>query len=89
MTEIFHAFNFRSLNESLFTLQGHNPWLLAAAGISLAATAFVLTIPFLADAFGLPPLSLSEILISFLLSVLILPLVEAEKWRRRKNHAVR
>ena len=27
MTEIFHSFNMRSLNQSVFTLKHHNPWL--------------------------------------------------------------
>ncbi len=80
MTEIFHAFNMRSLKGSVFKIRHGNPWLLGAAFCSLVLTAIVLEVPFLADAFELASLNFIEYCIALCLALSIIPIVEVIKW---------
>ena len=89
MCEIFHSFNMRSRRKSVFALHSHNPVLWGAMLGSLVLTTAVLEIPPLAAMFGFTPVSLPEYLVALGLAVLILPVVEAVKWvRRRRTPAV-
>lgn len=84
MTEIFHSFNMRSLDKSIFHMKRPNKFLLGAMLLSLLCTTVVIYVPFLAEAFGFEHISLGEYGISILLAVLIIPIVEAAKAVQRK-----
>ena len=88
MVEIFHAFNMRSLRESVFRLPTHNRLLWAAMALSMVLTLAVIYLPFLSNAFGFAHISLTEYLTAMGLAISIIPIVELEKWlKRRKNRA--
>ena len=79
MTEIFHAYNARSMNKSIFRLKTHNRVLLAAVITSLALTTAVVYIPHLNTAFGFVSLTATQYFSSLALSFAIIPLVELQK----------
>ena len=83
MTEIFHSFNMRSLDQSIFRMHKLNKFLLGAMLISLICTTAVIYIPFLANAFGFEHISAAEYFLSLGLAVLIIPIVEITKWIQR------
>ncbi len=83
MAEIFHSFNMRSRNKSVFRLK-HNPFIWASAAASLALTTLVIYVPFLASAFGFTALSLDEYAVAMGLAVTIVPLVELIKFIKRR-----
>ena len=84
MTEIFHAFNMRSLRQSVFSLPSHNKLLWGAMLLSLLLTTTVIYVPFLATAFGFEHIAVNEYLVAMGLSVTIIPIVELEKWIKRR-----
>lgn len=84
MSEIFHAFNMRSLNSSIFKVKTQNFWLLGAGLISFVLTIAVIEIDFLANAFNLINLNIFEYGISILLAISIIPIVELIKFISRK-----
>ncbi len=79
MAEIFHSFNMRSLQGSIFTLKSQNVWLWGAGILSFIMTTVVIEIPFLADAFSLARLDFMEYGIAMLLAVSVIPAVELIK----------
>lgn len=79
MCEIFHGYNMRSQNQSVFSIKKHNKVMWGAMALSTALTLLVIYVPFIAGIFSLTPLSAREFGISMGLSVLIIPLVEAIK----------
>ena len=79
MAEIFHSFNMRSLKGSIFTMKNQNPWLWGAGILSLILTTVVIEVPFLANAFELAPLDLTEYGIALALAFTIIPIVEIVK----------
>ncbi len=83
MAEIFHAFNMRSLNHSIFTLKKQNVWLWGAAALSLLLTTMVVEVDFLANAFELAHLDLMEYGIAMALAFLVIPIVETVKLIQR------
>ncbi len=83
MTEIFHSFNMRSLDKSIFVLKKQNVFLLGAMLLSFVLTTAVIYVPFLAEAFGFETISLGEYGISILLAVCIIPIVEVQKFLMR------
>jgi len=86
MAEIFHAFNMRSLHGSIFTMKHQNKWLWGAGLLSLLLTTVVIEVPFLADAFELAHLDLTEYGIAMALAILVIPIVEIVKLIQRKIH---
>ena len=88
MSQLFHAFNVRSEDRSLFA-QGifSNPAMNRAFAIGLALQLAVLLIPPLQGVFSVLPMGLSQWGVVLLLSVLPIPVCEVEKWirRNRKN----
>ena len=84
MTEIFHSFNMRSLDKSIFHMKKPNKYLLGAMLISWLCTTLVIYVPFLAEAFEFEHISLVEYGISMGLAFLIIPIVEIGKWIQRK-----
>ena len=85
MTEICHSFNMRSLNGSVFKMKKQNNFLLGAMILSFLCTTLVITVPFLAQAFGFAYISLVEYIVAVLLALTIIPIVEAAKWFSRKK----
>ena len=94
MTEIFHSFNMRSRDQSIFSIRKQNVVLWGAFIGSLLLTTAVIEIPFLANAFGFTPIDIREYGIAMALAVTIIPIVEIEKLienairkRKAKNNA--
>ena len=85
MCEIFHAYNMRSQQQSVFILKKQNKLLLAAMAASLLLTLALIYIPALASVFSLCPLTARELAVSFGLSVSVIPLVESVKLFQRKT----
>ncbi|MBQ9394275.1 MAG: cation-translocating P-type ATPase [Proteobacteria bacterium] len=83
MVEIFHSFNMRSRNLSLFSLKKQNLWLWGTLLVSLLLTAAVIFIPFLSNAFSFQPISFVEYMTAMGLAVAVIPIVEIEKVFRR------
>ena len=79
MAEIFHAFNMRSLKGSIFKMSTQNLWLWGAGILSFLLTTAVIEIDFLAQAFSLAHLDLTEYGIAMLLAILVIPIVEIVK----------
>ena len=86
MAEIFHSFNLRSREKSLFKIKGMNKMLNIAAIVSLALTTAVCEIPFLASAFDFTAVGPREYATAALLGFCVIPVVEIVKLiRRQKN----
>ncbi len=85
MAEIFHSFNMRSLDKSIFRLKNHNRILYSTLICSFLFTLAVLYIPFLSDAFSFTHISFAEFLIALALAFLIVPVVEIQKMVQRKR----
>ncbi len=79
MAELFHSFNMRSLDKSLFRTPGHNRILYGTLVGAFVLTLAVLYIPFLRDAFHFAHISLAEFLIALLIGIMIIPVVEIQK----------
>ena len=84
MIEIFHSFNMRSRNRSLFSLKKQNLWLWGTLAFSLLVTAAVIFVPFLNRAFSFQPISITEYLVAMALALAVIPIVETEKAIRRR-----
>ena len=83
MCEIFHSFNMRSLKNSIFTIKHQNIWLVGAGLLSLILTTAVVEIDFLANAFNLAQLDLTEYGIALALAFTVIPIVEIVKLIQR------
>lgn len=83
MCEIFHAFNMRSLQGSIFTLKGQNIWLWGAGILSLILTSVVVLIEPVATTFGMTQIDAFEYFVALGLGFLIIPLVELFKFFHR------
>ncbi|MEG6523616.1 cation-translocating P-type ATPase [Desulfotomaculum sp. 1211_IL3151] len=79
MCEIFHAINMRSLKKSIFTLKGHNKYLIYAILACFALTLMVIYIPGINTMFKLTALSADNFFTSLALSIVIIPIVELVK----------
>ncbi len=79
MTEIFHAYNARSMTGSIFRIKNQNWLLWGAMALSLALTTAVIYIPGLNTAFEFVSISAAEYFISLALAFAIIPLVEIQK----------
>ena len=84
MIEIFHSFNMRSRNASLFSLKKQNLWLWGTLAFSLLITAAVIFIPALNSAFSFQPITFAEYLTAMALALSVIPIVETEKVIRRR-----
>ena len=78
MTEIFHAYNARSM-KSIFSIKKHNTLLLISMILSLALTTAVIYIPGINTAFGFVSISTAQYFVSLALAFAIIPLVELQK----------
>ena len=79
MAELFLSFSVRSLDASIFRMEGHNKILYWTLLASFLLTLAVLYIPFLRNAFGFAHISFTEFIIALLIALLIIPVVEIRK----------
>lgn len=79
LVELFHAFNMRSRERSVFTIKKQNGWLWGSLLLAFVLTSAVIFIPAFATAFGFETISLNEFAVALALAVAIIPLVELEK----------
>lgn len=80
MTEMFHAFNARSINHSLFTIKKQNKFMWGAFLLSLLLTVCVIYIPGLNTAFEFTAISLKEFAIAIALAITVIPFTEISKF---------
>ncbi|KAJ8529314.1 hypothetical protein K7X08_036149 [Anisodus acutangulus] len=86
--EMFNSLNTLSEDNSLIKMPPwRNPWLLVAMSVSFGLHSLILYVPFLADIFGIVPLSLNEWLLVILLSAPVILIDEVLKFvgRRRRR----
>ena len=84
MAEIFHSFNMRAVRKSLFSLKGHNKYLIGAMILSLILTTAVIYIPGVNNAFEFANISFVEYAVALGLALLVIPIVETVKFIQRK-----
>ncbi len=84
MVELFHSLNMRSRRHSIFSLKTKNRAIYLSMLAAFIATTMVIYVPFLADAFDFTHISLFEYGIALLLAILVIPIMELEKFVLRK-----
>lgn len=85
LIQLFHSFNTRSNEESVFRLGlFSNPWLIGAFLLSALLQLSVVFLPFLNGLFRVTPLTVGQWLTVIGLSFLMIPIVEAVKWIERR-----
>ncbi|TYI19333.1 hypothetical protein ES332_A07G158000v1 [Gossypium tomentosum] len=89
--EMFNSLNALSEDSSLLTLPPwRNPWLLVAMSVSFGLHCLVLYVPFLANMFGVVPLSLNEWFLVILVSIPVILIDETLKFfGRSRRHRVK
>lgn len=86
MTEMFHAFNMRSLRQSVLHMKKQNLYLLGSVVCALLLTIAVIYIPVLSELFEFEHISVAEFMVALFMSACIIPIVEIEKWIHRAMH---
>ena len=86
MCEIFHSYNMRSLNKSIFKLHNHNKFLWLSMIVALVIVTLVLEVPFIASMFGLMSLGAKEYLWAIGIAIFVIPAVEILKLVKRMSH---
>jgi Ca2+-transporting ATPase len=79
LTESFHSFNARSINNSIFSVKKQNKYLWGAFILSILLTVCVVFIPGLNSIFGFESITLVDFVISAGLAFLIVPFTELLK----------
>ncbi|PSS26263.1 Calcium-transporting ATPase, endoplasmic reticulum-type like [Actinidia chinensis var. chinensis] len=90
--EMFNSLNALSEDNSLITMPPwRNPWLLVAMSVSFGLHCVILYVPFLAEVFGIVPLSLNEWVLVLLVSAPVVLIDEVLKFmgRRRRTTKVK
>ncbi|KAK0581122.1 hypothetical protein LWI29_010209 [Acer saccharum] len=84
--EMFNSLNALSEDNSLVTMPPwRNPWLLVAMSVSFGLHCLILYVPFLADVFGIVPLSLNEWFLVILVSAPVILIDEVLKYVGRNR----
>lgn len=84
--EMFNSLNALSEDNSLITVPPwRNPWLLVAMSVSFGLHCLILYVPFLADVFGIVPLSLNEWFLVILVSAPVILIDEILKFAARSG----
>ncbi len=84
--QIFYLLNCRSLTDSIFTLGlGSNPWIYVGIAVVLTLHLGFIYLPFMNALFGSAPLDLRSLAAAAALGFLIMPVISAEKWLRRRR----
>ena len=86
MTEMFHAFNARSINHSLFSVKKQNKFLWGAFIVSFLLTTAVIYIPGINTMFEFAPISFTEYCISIAIAFTIIPFTELSKLIANRKH---
>ncbi len=90
MFQIFYMLNCRSLRDSILRIGlFSNPTVFAGIAAILVLQALFVYAPFMHAIFDSAPLSAGDILASVLVGAVILPVVGAEKWLRRRGAAAK
>ena len=90
MTQVFNAFNMRSLKESMFKIGlWSNKWVNLAFALSIVLQFLVIKIPFLQNLFNFKDISIAEFLLITALSSLILWFGELYKYVLRKRETAK
>ena len=82
MTEMFHAFNARSVNHSIFSksmIKNQNKLMWGAMAFSLVATILVIYVPGINTAFDFTAIDAKEFFVAVALGATIIPFVELSK----------
>ncbi|KAI7751446.1 hypothetical protein M8C21_001182 [Ambrosia artemisiifolia] len=88
--EMFNSLNALSEDESLLTMPPWvNPWLLVAMSVSFGLHFLILYVPFLAQIFGIVPLSVNEWLLVLTVAFPVILIDEMLKFVGRRNNAAR
>lgn len=88
--EMFNSLNALSEDVSLFTMPPWvNPWLLLAMSVSFGLHFLILYVPFLAQVFGIVPLSLNEWLLVLAVALPVILIDEVLKFVGRCTSGVR
>ncbi len=83
MAEIFHSFNMRSREKSIFSVKGQNKVLWGSALVAFVSTAAVTEITFIANAFGFTTVNMIQWAIAVGIGFMIIPIVEIVKFIKR------
>ena len=86
MCELFHSINMRSRKKSIFTMKGHNKYLIGAMLMCFGLTLAVIYIPGLNTVFKLDALSAGNFLVAFDLAIAVIPIVELVKAIQRSRN---
>lgn len=84
MAEIFHSFNMRSQHMSIFSAQGHNPYLYGSMIFSLVLSTGIVYMPVISDMFKFQHISFEEYFIAMGMAFSVIPIVEIVKFVQRK-----
>ena len=82
--EMFHAICMRSQRNSIFKLKTMNWWLFGAFILTVLLTLVVIYVPFFTNLFHFTAISIKELGIAFGLALLIVPIIELQKFVQRK-----
>jgi Ca2+-transporting ATPase len=85
LIQFFKAYNFRSDRNSVTNKPFANKWLNYAIVADIALLVMVIYVPALHDAFGTYYLPLIDWVIAIVLSITIMPVLEAAKWMLRRG----
>ena len=84
LCQIFHAFNMRAPRKSIFKLTTHNKTLWGAMVGALALVLMIIYVPAFYGLFELKPLTFGELIVSFGLAVMVIPIVECVKFVQKR-----
>ncbi len=79
LAQLFNTVNARSDEDSIWGRWAMNPWLLGAIALSFALQVAVVHVPFMNEAFGTTPLSLSEWALATLFAASVVVVAEVRK----------
>ncbi len=79
MAEVFHAFNMRSLKNSIFAIKNQNKMLWLAGGVSFVLSTILVTVKPISNVFSLTTLSIEQYAIAIGIAFLVIPVVELVK----------
>jgi len=85
LLEIFHSFNMRSRNDSIFLIKTKNPMLFGSLIVSFILTTSVIYIPFLREAFSFEFISLKEYVVAIVIAFMIIPIAELSKMIKKSR----
>jgi Ca2+-transporting ATPase len=85
LIQFFKAYNFRSDRHSVLDRPFANKWLNLSIVGEILLLPVILYVPFLAEAFGVAALSLSDWLLVTALAATVVPVLEAVKWMARRG----